>query len=284
MTAAVIALTLEPTRWAARNSQVDNAITGVGGKGRAKLDLGGVTGESRHAGADAAHDGEVEVAGAGVGLVDGKPTRASNRKLVVDGESCALERALVERAQAGDQRAFRELYQLHHRTVFRYAIMPLIRDRYMAEDLLADTFVRAMENIDRFKWQGKGLLPWLIRIGKNLCLDYLRRAQRVMAWPEGLEQHLPDRSELNAEGAVGMAEMADLIAGRLAVCMGEINPRYQKVLELRLVKKIPRAEAAAQMEVSVGTLDVLLFRACKAFRKVYTKRFGDEDGQPEFIR
>jgi len=29
------------------------------------------------------------------------------------------------------------------------------------------------------------------------------------------------------------------------------------------------------MEVSIGTLDVLLFRACKAFRKVYVQRYGE---------
>jgi RNA polymerase sigma-70 factor (ECF subfamily) len=183
------------------------------------------------------------------------------------------ERALVTRAREGDQRAFRALYMLHHNTVFRCAIMPLVRDRHLAEDLLADTFVRAMENLHRFRWQGKGLLPWLIRIGKNLCLDHLRKAGRISAWPEGFEQQLPDLSDSNAESLLGRAELSDVLRERIDACMAELNPRYRKVLELRMIQKRPRHDAAAELEVTIGTLDVLLFRACKSFRKVYMRRY-----------
>ena len=69
------------------------------------------------------------------------------------------ERALVARAQAGEVAAFRALYQRYAQAVHRYAILPLVHDRTLAEDLLADTFVRALENIGRFRWQGKGVLP-----------------------------------------------------------------------------------------------------------------------------
>ncbi len=196
----------------------------------------------------------------------------------------AQERALVERAQQGDQRAIRALYMLHANTVFRCAIMPLVRDRNLAEDLLADTFVRAIEKLDRFTWQGKGLLPWLIRIGKNLCLDHLRKAGRTTAWPEGFEQQIPDLSDSNAEALLGRSELSDVLRERIELCLTELNPRYRRVLELRLVQKLTRPEAAAALEVSVGTLDVLLFRACKSFRKVYLRRFASDDAGAEFLQ
>lgn len=189
----------------------------------------------------------------------------------------AEERELVERAQQGDQRAVHALYMLHADPVFRCAIMPLVRDRNLAEDLLADTFVRAIENLHRFRWQGKGLLPWLIRIGKNLCLDHLRRAGRTTAWPEGFEQQLPDTSDIDAENLLGRSQLSDLLRERIGECMTELNPRYRRVLELRMVDKLPRDEAAAAMAVTIGTLDVLLFRACKAFRKVWARRFEPEE-------
>lgn len=196
--------------------------------------------------------------------------------------SAELERELVERAQAGDKRAFRELYMLHANTVFRCAIMPLVRDRNLAEDLLADTFVRAMENLRRFTWQGKGLLPWLIRIGKNLCLDHLRKAGRTCAWPEGFEQQLPDLSDSNAESLLGRSELSDALRERIEACMSDLNPRYRHVLELRMIEKRPRQYAADQLDVTLGTLDVLLFRACKSFRKVYVRRYGTTNEGPEF--
>ncbi|KIG17450.1 RNA polymerase sigma-70 factor, ECF subfamily protein [Enhygromyxa salina] len=188
----------------------------------------------------------------------------------------------MERAQAGDQRAFRELYMLHANTVFRCAIMPLVRDRNLAEDLLADTFVRAMENLRRFTWQGKGLLPWLIRIGKNLCLDHLRKAGRTTAWPEGFEQQIPDVSDSNAESLLGRSELSDALRERIDACMSDLNPRYRHVLELRMFEKRSRQYAAEQLDVTIGTLDVLLFRACKSFRKVYVRRYGTGEEGSEF--
>lgn len=194
------------------------------------------------------------------------------------------ERTLVVRAQAGDAVAFRALYQRFSPAVFRYAILPLVHDRTLAEDLLADTFVRALENIGRFEWQGKGVLPWLIRIAKNLCLDHLRKSGRVAGWPTEYEQLVPDPGEWNGETLAAHHEITGLMRERIDECLDEINPRYRRVLELRLVQGVARDRAAAAMAVSIGTLDVLLFRACKAFRKVYVQRYGEgpqrEFGQP----
>jgi RNA polymerase sigma-70 factor (ECF subfamily) len=192
-----------------------------------------------------------------------------------DGVHRDEERTLVVRAQAGDTAAFRALYQRFAPAVHRYAILPLVHDRTLAEDLLADTFVRALENLGRFEWQGKGLLPWLIRIAKNLCLDHLRKSGRVAGWPTEYEQLVPDPGEWNGETLAAHHEITGLMRERIVECLDEINPRYRRVLELRLVQGMARDHAAAAMEVSIGTLDVLLFRACKAFRKVYVQRYGD---------
>ncbi|MCA9649056.1 MAG: RNA polymerase sigma factor [Myxococcales bacterium] len=181
----------------------------------------------------------------------------------------------MARAQAGEVAAFRALYQRYAQAVHRYAILPLVHDRTLAEDLLADTFVRALENIGRFRWQGKGVLPWLIRIAKNLCLDHLRRSGRVGSWPTEYEQLIPDPGEWNGETLAAHLEITGLLRERIDECLEEINPRYRRVLELRLVQGLARDRAAETMEVSIGTLDVLLFRACKAFRKVYVQRYGD---------
>lgn len=187
----------------------------------------------------------------------------------------SIERALVDRAQAGDAAAMRELYERYATAVHRFAIVPLVHDRTLAEDLLADTFVRAMEHIGRFRWQGKGVLPWLIRIAKNLALDHLRKSGRFTGWPDGFEQFIADDDGTTGESATAQRQVTDLLRTRIDVCLEEINPRYGKVLRLRLVEGVSRDVAAQAMDVSVGTLDVLLFRACKAFRKLYTDRYGE---------
>ena len=198
------------------------------------------------------------------------------------GDERAEERALVERAQAGDRRAFRGLYDLHAKSVYRAVLMPLVRDTHLAEDLLADTFVRALERIDRFTWQGRGIGPWLMRIAKNLALDHLRKKGRMGAWPDGFEQSLPTPGETSAERLMGHAQLSDLLGDRIRIVQGELNPRYQRVLQLRMIDKVSRADAAAELEVSLGTLDVLLHRACKAFKKAYLARYGGSSPQEIF--
>lgn len=195
-----------------------------------------------------------------------------------DGLSHEEERALVLRAQAGDVSAFRELYQRFAPAVHRYAVIPLVHDRTLGEDLLADTFVRAMENIGRFQWQGKGVLPWLIRIAKNLCLDHLRKSGRVTGLDPDMAQVVPDPQGVDGERLTAQREITDLMRERIDLCFQDVNPRYRKVLELRLVSGRARDDAAKEMGVSIGTLDVLLFRACKAFRKIYIQRYGEAPG------
>jgi RNA polymerase sigma-70 factor (ECF subfamily) len=180
------------------------------------------------------------------------------------------ERMLIDRARVGDARALRALYQRHADPVLRTAIMPVVRDPTLAKDLLADTFVRAIENLHRFTWQPKGLLPWLIRIAKNLSLDHVRRHKRMIAWPAGMDV----RAELDTENLLGRAELAELAHARIHVCMAELSPRYQQVITLRLIEQRPRVEVAATLGVTTSTLDVVLCRACKAFRKTWRRRFG----------
>lgn len=171
---------------------------------------------------------------------------------------------------------------MHAKSVYRAVLMPLLRDSHLAEDLLADTFVRALERIDRFTWQGRGMGPWLMRIAKNLALDHLRKKGRVGAWPEGFEQSLPTPGEMGAERLMGHAQLSDLLGERIRLVQSDLNPRYQRVLQLRMIEKVSRADAAAELDVSLGTLDVLLHRACKAFKKAYLARYGGRSPEEIF--
>src|SRR5690606_15644950 len=52
---------------------------------------------------------------------------------------------------------------------------------------------------------------------------------------------------------------------RIDSVLADLNPRYALVLRLRLLEDRPREECAVTLDVKIGTLDVLLFRACKAY-------------------
>ena len=76
-------------------------------------------------------------------------------------------------AQAGDERAFRELVEPHRRAleVHAYRMLGSPQD---AEDIVQETLMRAWRRLDRFE-RRSSIETWLYRIATNACLDELER-------------------------------------------------------------------------------------------------------------
>ena len=180
----------------------------------------------------------------------------------------AEEDALIARAQGGDRVAFHQLYLRHADKIYQIGIAPLIRNEAQREDMLAETFLRALEHLSAFRQQGHGLLPWLLRIAKNLCLDHLRR-RWVVSLPEDFEGTAADQDSEDVETLLSRVEAATQLSTEIEQCLAAINPRYAAAIRLRCIERCSRADSAAKMAVSIGTFDVLFFRACKSFRRAF---------------
>src|SRR5262245_50803508 len=76
------------------------------------------------------------------------------------------ERLLAARAVERDAEAFAELYDRTVVRVYRH-IYYLVNDTREAEDLTAQTFLKAWEAIDRYKERGAPIIAWLLRIAHN---------------------------------------------------------------------------------------------------------------------
>jgi RNA polymerase sigma-70 factor (ECF subfamily) len=63
---------------------------------------------------------------------------------------------------------------------------------------------------------------------------------------------------------------------RIDEAMTLLQDRYRLAIELRLVQELSREECAKRLGVTIGTFDVLLFRAVRAFRKHFGERRAEE--------
>lgn len=151
--------------------------------------------------------------------------------------------------------------------MFREVILPRVPVRELAEDVLRDTFRLVLERIGQYKPESnKSVYFWLRRIAINRGMDVYRSWRRARQLEEVME----------AEGAASTVvepeepemEREDTRA-RIEATLGKLNPRYAEALKLRLLDELPREECATRLAVTVGNFDVILHRACGAFRKAY---------------
>ncbi len=86
--------------------------------------------------------------------------------------------ALISAYIQGDDKAFETLVKKSKSKVFT-TIYLIVKDRYVAEDLLQETYIKAVDVLrsGRYNEEGK-FLPWIVRIAHNLAIDYFRRDRR----------------------------------------------------------------------------------------------------------
>ncbi|MFC3811478.1 RNA polymerase sigma factor [Lacihabitans lacunae] len=88
------------------------------------------------------------------------------------------ESELISAYIRGDEKAFATLVKRYKNRVYT-TIYLVVKDTYVAEDLTQDTFIKAIKTLKEGRYNEEGkFLPWILRIGHNLAIDYFRRAKR----------------------------------------------------------------------------------------------------------
>lgn len=89
------------------------------------------------------------------------------------------DKQLIELYQAGDNKAFEKLINRYKDALYSMILL-LLKDTCAAEDVLQDTFIKAINTIQRGKYREKErFYYWIQRVGYNLAIDYLRKQQRT---------------------------------------------------------------------------------------------------------
>ncbi|HYV90421.1 MAG TPA: sigma-70 family RNA polymerase sigma factor [Chitinophagales bacterium] len=89
------------------------------------------------------------------------------------------DEALVQQYLQGNEPSLELLIRRHKSKVFT-SIFMFVRDRYLAEDLFQDTFMKAVRKLRSGEYHEEGkFLPWVMRIAHNLCIDYYRKTKRM---------------------------------------------------------------------------------------------------------
>lgn len=159
---------------------------------------------------------------------------------------------LVSLYQTGNEEAFEMLLHRHKSRIYT-AIYMIVKDRYEAQDLLQDTFIKAINTIKggRYNEEGK-FLPWISRIAHNLAIDHFRRNKR---YPEVVLEdgsRVFDSMQFSEESYETKQLLRDT-KSRLRDLIMELPAEQKQVLIMRHYLEMSFQEIADRTGVSINT-------------------------------
>ncbi|MCX7987600.1 MAG: sigma-70 family RNA polymerase sigma factor [Bacteroidales bacterium] len=169
---------------------------------------------------------------------------------------------LVNRALAGDQRAYADLLGKYKDAIY-FMLLKMVNNQDDAEDLTIEAFGKAFKNLHQYT-PNFAFSTWLFKIATNNCIDFIRKQRGGKTVP--IEQTTEDKEEiiipirtdeLNPEENLISQQKINM----LREIVFKLKPRYRKLIELRYFEELSYEEIAEKLELPIGTVKAQLFRA-----------------------
>src|SRR5580704_7649935 len=172
------------------------------------------------------------------------------------------EGALVGRAQAGDESAFREIVERYQSKVFAI-IHGIVRQRNDVEDIAQQVFAKVYLSLRNFDFRSS-LITWIYKITVNECFDYLRKRKvRKLVYERDLSEDEVRRVE-NTEPNVDRQAPADADLARrdyVLKLLTRVSEEERMLLMMKEVEGFSVEELAEKTGMNENTIKVKLFRA-----------------------
>ncbi len=186
------------------------------------------------------------------------------------------ELELIRKAKEGDREALAELVKKYEQTVYNFAFK-ICRDKDKAENMMQDTFLSMIKNLNQFDGRSK-LSTWLYRIIANNCLMSARKARpgRFVSIDDDDDKLYDDKFQADWNtipfNSVENVELKKILDDSIA----KLPPDYRVVFLLRDVEGLSTEETAKITELSVAAVKSRLHRARAFLRKEINEAFQNE--------
>src|SRR6476659_5781288 len=133
------------------------------------------------------------------------------------------------------------------------AIYLLVKDRYMAEDLFQDVFIRIIDTLKsgRYTEEGK-FLPWALRIAHNMCVDYFRKVKRTPTIKNGDDKDIFEVLSF-ADDSAETKMMKRQSHDRVRAMLDQLPEDQREVIILRHYADMSFKEIASMTNCSINT-------------------------------
>lgn len=190
-----------------------------------------------------------------------------------------LDADLLRDIQQGDSAAWRAFYTSELPVVWRYAYA-LVGDRVVAEDISSETMLAMLRNLDKFDPDKCQIHAWLRGVVAHKVADHFRQMSRQRKTLESVRHNSGPEQELSKP--IEIEEKRQRIL-RILDCLPE---KQRMSLEWKYIDRLSVREIAKRLGKSDKSVEALLFRARREFRRLHksnqqSNNIITERGKPE---
>ena len=153
-----------------------------------------------------------------------------------------------------------EIYRRYSGELFGHLIS-LTRSRADAEDLLSETFVRALKGLSSFRGESS-IRTWLYAIARNVWLEHVRRSRSAAS--------IDDLLGIYVEDSVADDALARIAVGRIRECLAAMDERTRNIVVMRS-EGYSYDEIAARQQMTASSARVIEHRARKKLKELLAK-------------
>ena len=167
------------------------------------------------------------------------------------------EKAIIERSKK-DPQAFGELYEKYFDRIFNY-IFRQTDDEELADDLCSQTFVNALNNLDKYEFRGFPFSAWLYKIAGNEVNKHYRKnkGKKIFSIEELKVRELVEQTA---------DDWDEELINRLIQYMNDLPTDMIQVLELRFFEDKDFKEIAFILDMTESGAKMRTYRALDKLR------------------
>jgi len=174
-------------------------------------------------------------------------------------EADMQEEWLEVQAAQKDPAMFRPLYERYHEPIYLY-IFRRTTDEMLTADLCSQVFLKAMQKIHRYEYQGVPFSAWLYRIASNEIAQHFRKANknRVVTIEDAPLSHLAEE--------IGR-EIPEDLTPLLVQALDSLKEEDLQIIELRFFEERPYKEVGEILGITENYAKVKTFRILNRIKK-----------------
>ena len=172
-----------------------------------------------------------------------------------------MNKSILKKLQSGDRQAFNAFFQNYGNKLYKSAIF-LADSREEAEDIVQETFLKAMKSIHRFEGRSS-LYTWVYKIFLNTTHDLIRRKYLHKKF---LSKFKPEEN-INPIEYLNRQMDNDRFSQSLHEALKFQKMKHREIIILRFFEDLKLMEIADRLNISIGTVKSRLYHALKKIKK-----------------